>query len=140
MKTLLKHRKPLAATLILAMAVVSVPVLPARAGLVGTDQVIQQIQGTDRDRIVTFLSREDVQAQLKALGVSPTEAKARVGALSDEEVARINGRLDELPAGKGAIGALVGAAVIIFLVLVITDLLGLTQVFGFTRKGSLSPN
>lgn len=140
MKTLLKHRKPLAATLIFAMAAVSVPVLPARAGLVGTDQVIQQIQGTDRDRIVTFLSREDVQAQLKALGVSPREAKARVGALSDEEVARINGRLDELPAGKGAIGTLVGAALIIFLVLVITDLLGLTQVFGFTRKGALSPN
>jgi hypothetical protein len=38
------------------------------------------------------------------------------------------------------VGPIVGAFVLVFVVLLITDLLGLTDVFGFTRKGSLSPN
>jgi hypothetical protein len=62
-----------------------------------------------------------------------------VASLSDEEVERVTGHLDSLPAGQGAFGAIVGAAVLVFLVLLITDLLGLTHVFGFTKKGSLNP-
>jgi len=135
-----KCRKPVAATLVVAMTAFSAPILPAQAALVGTDQVIQQVEGTARDRVATFLGREDVRAQLKALGVSADEAQARVAALSDAEVNRIAGHIDSLPAGQGAIGAIVGAAVLIFVILVITDLLGLTHVFGFTRKGALNPN
>ena len=90
--------------------------------------------------MAAFLGREDVRAQLKALGVSPDEAEARVAALSDAEIKRIAGHIDSLPAGQGAVGAIVGAAVLIFVLLVITDLVGLTHVFGFTRKGALNPN
>lgn len=140
MKILRTFRKPVAATLVVAMTALSAPILPAQAAMVGTDRVIEQSQGTARDRVATFLGREDVRAQLRALGVSPDEAAARVAALSDAEVDRIAGHIDSLPAGQGAIGAIVGAAVLIFVLLVITDLLGLTHVFGFTRKGSLNPN
>ncbi len=140
MKFLLTFRKPLVATLVIAMIALSVPVLPAHAVIVGTDQIIEQMEGVARDRVVAFLNRQDVRAQLKALGISPREAKARVAALSDEEITKIAGQIDNLPAGQGAAGAIVGAAVVIFIVLLIKDLLGLTHVFGFTKKGSLNPS
>jgi hypothetical protein len=77
---------------------------------------------------------EDVQRQLVILGVDPEEAARRVAGLSDTEIQQIAGRLDQLPAGEGTVGAIIGAAVIIFLVLLVTDLLGLTDVFPFVNK------
>ena len=71
---------------------------------------------------------------MAALGVDPAEAARRVGGLSDAEVQRIAGELDRLPAGQGAVGAVIGAALLIFIVLLITDLLGLTDVFPFVRR------
>lgn len=137
MKVLRKVRKSVAYTLIAAMAVLSMPVGPVHAAMVGTDEIIQQSEGSARDRVAAFLAREDVMAQLQALGVSPAQAQDRVAALSDNEVEAIAGKIDTLPAGEGAAGAIIGAAVLIFIILLITDLLGLTDVFGFTRKGSL---
>jgi hypothetical protein len=54
--------------------------------------------------------------------------------LSNEEIQQIAGRLDELPAGEGGVEVILGAILIIFLVLLITDLLGLTDVFPFVNK------
>lgn len=139
MNILRTWRKPVASAMIVAITALSTPIGPASAAIVGTDSVLKQTQGSDRDRVRDFLNRDDVQSQLESLGVSPDEAKARVSALSDAEISKIAGRLDTLPAGEG-LGAIVGAAVLIFLVLLITDLVGLTQVFGFTNKGSLNPN
>ena len=39
-----------------------------------------------------------------------------------------------MPAGQGAIGVIIGAALIIFLVLLITDIVGITDVFPFVKK------
>lgn len=135
-----KCRRFVAGVLVAAMAGAAVATGPAQAALVGTDRVIEEVQGTDRDRVADFLARDDVTAQLENLGVAPEEAQARVAALSDEEVAAIAQRIDTMPAGQSAIGAIIGAGVLIFVILLVTDLLGLTHVFGFTQKGSLSPN
>jgi hypothetical protein len=140
MKFTVSYRKPIAAVLVAAMTAVSIPVVPVYAAIVGTDQIIEQTQGTARDRVASFMKRDDVREQLRLLGIAPSEAEARVAALSDEEIDKIAGRVDELPSGQGAVGTIVGAAVLIFIVLLITDLVGLTSVFGFTKKGSLSPN
>ncbi len=67
-------------------------------------------------------------------GINPEEAKSRINSLSDAEVTRIAGILDQLPAGGSAVGAVIGAAVFIFVVLLITDLLGLTHVFSFINR------
>ena len=139
MNILRKCRKPIAATLIASMTAISVPILPAQAALIGTDTIIEQTEESARERVNAFLAREDVREQLNTLGLSSEEARARVDALSDREVREIAGKLDTLPAGEGVVGALIGAALIIFLVLLITDLLGLTSVFGFTNKGSARP-
>ena len=62
------------------------------------------------------------------------EAMQRATTLSDREIRQIAGQLEKLPAGQSAVGAVVGAIVLIFLVLLITDLLGLTDVFPFVKK------
>ncbi|MGH6943683.1 MAG: PA2779 family protein, partial [Geminicoccaceae bacterium] len=72
------------------MLITSLPVGIARAALITTDQVIADgMPPADRDRVVAFLQREDVRAQMVALGVDPAEAMARVASLSDREVQAI---------------------------------------------------
>lgn len=70
---------------------------PACAEIVSTEQSLAQ---GERDRVRTFMQREDVQLQLKALGLPPELARQRAGALTDEEVRVIAGKLDTLPAGS----------------------------------------
>jgi len=127
--------RAVASAMAILMPALSLPLGSAQAALIGTEQLLaEQNVAAERERIAAFLAREEVRAQMEALGVDPAEALARIDALSDEEVGRIAGHLEELPAGEGAIGALVGAAVFIFLVLLITDLLGLTDVYPFVRR------
>lgn len=120
--------------LIMAMVVVSMPHGIAHAGMVPTERVIDQMTAQqDRASVLEFLERGDVRRQLEALGVDPGEAAARVDGLSDAEIAQLAGRIEELPAGQSAAGAIIGAAVLILLVLLITDLLGVTNVYSFVR-------
>ena len=107
----------------------------AQAKMVTTDQVLEHADpASDRERVESFILREDVQKQLVLLGINSEEAASRAASLSNEEIQQIAGRLDELPAGEGGVGVILGAILIIFLVLLITDLLGLTDVFPFVNK------
>jgi len=118
------------------MFAVSMPLGAARAALVSTDQVVEKSAiEADRMRIAAFVSREDVQRQLKAQGVDPDEALARIAALSDDEVSRIADRIDSLPAGQGVLETLLGIAVVVVIILLITDLLGVTDFFTFINSG-----
>jgi hypothetical protein len=104
---------------------------PAYAGMVGTKEVIdQQRTAIDRGQLLTALHREDVRNELVAMGVDPQAAQERVAALSDAEINSLNGRIRTLPAG----GDVLGVAVFIFLVLLLTDILGYTDVFPFVKK------
>ncbi len=130
-------KRAVAAAMALLMAMTSMPIGVAQAEMVTTDQVIEQVNPPeDRTRVMDFMLRDDVQQQLTILGVDPEEAARRVASLSDEEIQQIAGRLEEMPAGEGGVGAIVGAILIIFLVLLVTDLLGLTDVFPFVKKKS----
>ena len=86
-----------------------------------------------RMRLATFLERADVTARLDAMGIRADEARARADALSDNEVLTASSRLENMPAGGDALGAIIGAALLVFIVLLITDILGLTKVFSFTK-------
>ncbi len=126
--------RALAVPMALAMFLSVGPLPAARAAMVSTDQVIAQDQAAqDRERVMAFLAREDVRREMEAMGVDPAEAAARAEALSEAEIARIATRLDQVPAGQSAVGAVIGAAVLIFIILLITDLLCLTSVFPFTH-------
>jgi len=83
---------------VLITCIVLMP-FPARAGLLPTGSVIAPETIGDRERIQSFVKRADVQQQLQSFGIDPKQAKARVDALTDEEIQRIAGRLATLPAG-----------------------------------------
>jgi len=130
-------KRVVAAAMAVLMAMASMPIGIVNAEMVTTDTVIQQYNSTeDRTLVMDFMLREDVQQQLTLLGVDPEEAARRVASLSDEEIQQIAGRLEEMPAGEGTVGIIVGAAVLIFIILLVTDLLGLTDVFPFVNKKS----
>ncbi len=127
-------KRVVAVAMVMLMAMTSMPIGIAKAEMVTTDQVIERSDpAEDRTRAMDFMLREDVQQQLTILGVDPEEAARRVASLSDEEIQEIAGRLEELPAGEG-VGAIVGVILIIFLVLLVTDLLGLTDIYPFVKK------
>ncbi len=117
------------------MFVMCVPIQSVVAAMVGTEAFLTPHTSDDRRAgILALLDREDVKAALTAQGVDPLEAKLRVASLSDAEVQQIADRIDRLPAGGDAVGAIIGAAVLIFLILLLTDILGLTDVFPFVKK------
>ena len=102
----------------------------AQASMISTEQAITgQTVKHDRERVRALFERADVRAQLQAKGVDATTVKNRVDAMTDSEIASIAGKLDSLPAG----GDIIGTMVFLFLVLLVTDILGLTKVFPFTR-------
>ena len=122
------------AAVTLAFSMTLVPMAPANAGIISTDRIIEQEQvRADRERVNAFVAREDIRKEFQKHGVNPDEAAARVAALSDVEIGQIAQKLDNLPAGQDAATALIGAAVTIFIILLITDILCLTSVFNFTR-------
>jgi len=131
------RRTALAVAVIFAF--VQLPLGPASAELIGTEQMISQERvGEARSTIDQFMARDDVRAELERQGVDPIEAERRAAALSDAEAVDLAQKIEEAPAGAG-VGAVIGAVVLIFLVLLITDILGFTSVFGFTQKGSARP-
>ena len=124
--------RALAMPLALVVLFVSLPVNVAQGALVTTDQVLAESQAEeDRARVLAFLAREDVRQQIADLGVDPDEAARRVQSLSDAEIAQIVDQMDQDPAGRGIVVVLVATILIIFLILLITDLLGATDVFPF---------
>jgi len=113
----------------------SVCLSPVYATMISTDRVLNTGQTSpERARLIAFLEREDVQRHLVSWGLDTEMAKARVNNLTDEEVSRVVHRMDQLPAGGDGLGVIIGAAVLIFLVLLVTDILGLTDVFKFVKK------
>jgi cytochrome c553 len=133
MRFLQSMRKPTAGLVILALAF-SMSWAPAHAAMVSTDEILKQNQqNLDRERLDMFLDRSDVRKQLEAWGVNGEEAKAWVDSLTDQEIVEIAAQIDQMPAGGSALGTLVGAALIAFLVLLITDILGYTDIFPFIK-------
>jgi hypothetical protein len=121
-----KLRRLVASLLVVSIAGLGLP-LPVHAGMIGTETTLSS---AERGRIVTFLDREDVRQQLQSRGVSPSDVKARVAALTDVEAAQVAANSDSLPAG----GDVLGVLLIVFLVLLLTDIMGFTKVFPFTRS------
>ncbi|MDF1614410.1 PA2779 family protein [Desulfurivibrio dismutans] len=125
--------KPLCLVLLFSFVLLDLSIHSAQAGMIGTETVIEaRAAEVSRERVAEFLERDDVRRALVRQGVAPLEAQKRVAALSDAEVNQIAQELEQLPAGAG-IGSIIGAAVFVFLVLLVTDILGFTEVFPFVN-------
>ena len=98
----------------------------AGAAVISTGDVVSaQDRQLHLNAVQRQLARADLQDVMVSLGVDPADARLRVNALSNAELATLSARIDELPAG-GNILALIGA---VFVVLLILDLTGVTNVF-----------
>jgi len=125
-----QFKRFVASLVIAGTALMGLP-MQAQAGIVSTDAALQSAESTaQRERVTEFLLRGDVQKELQSHGLAADKAVARVAAMSDAEVAQLAGRIDHAPAG----GDILGILFTIFIILLVTDILGLTKVFPFTRS------
>lgn len=124
-------KKIVAHSLITALMFVGIA-QSSQAALISTEQVVTAAAAQqNRAKIAAAFQRADVQAELQKMGIGGEEAQARVAAMTDAEAASVAQRIDSLPAGGDGI---VGAIIFIFVLLLITDILGLTKVYPFTRS------
>ncbi len=131
MKVLRQWAAPLAGYVIVSVLFFSLQVPTANAAMVTTDALLRSAQvQQDRLNIEAALDRADVHDALAGYGVDPTQIQARLDALSDDELHALATNIDNLPAaGTDPLSFLL----FIFIVLLITDILGFTQVFPFVK-------
>lgn len=123
-----KAKRFVASVLVMMLGLIQLPV--AHAAVITTDQAIQAQQGDiDRTRLLSLLEKEELQQQLTAYGLDAAVAAERIQSMSNAEVAMLNAKLDEMPAGEG----ILGLAALFFIVFIITDALGATDIFTFVK-------
>ena len=121
--------------MVAVILLIAVPYQPLLAAMVPTEVTIDDHKAEKaRDYLKSLISRSDIRKSLISRGIDPEESKMRVESLTDSEAVAIADQIEQLPAGGSAIGVIVGAALVIFLVLLATDILGYTDVFPFVKK------
>lgn len=114
-------------SILLALA----PLLPAQAAMLGNDQIIIPAQSAQASgKLEHFLNQEATRQQLLSLGVNPDSVVERAASLTDSELARVNQAIDKLHAGGDSV---LGILLIIFIVFIITDAIGATDIFPFVH-------
>ena len=104
-----------------------------QASMISTEQVVSVTAAAqNRAKVVATFERADLQAELQRMGINTSDARERVAAMTDAETASVAKQIDTLPAG--ADGGIIGTLVFIFVLLLITDIMGLTKIFPFTRS------
>jgi len=113
---------------LLSLLLIVLPMMPAQAAMVGTDQLIAAQAASDvRTSLKSVLNSDAARDQLQLLGVNPADVDARIDSLTDAELARIDQQIGNLESGEGILGIIL----IVFIVFVITDVLGATDIFPF---------
>ena len=134
MKVIRLSVKPVSILLVILVLLISGPYQSALAAMIGTETVLDTSRGQEaRAYLNQLLAREDVQAALIAQRIDPEEARMRVDSLTDAEAVDIADKMDQLHAGGGAIEAILVVALIVFLVLLFTDIMGYTDIFPFVK-------
>lgn len=105
------------------------------AQIISTDVILGQSTAvSSKEKLIQIISREDVAEKFQELGVDSKAIEARVASMTNEEASKISLQIDKLPAGGDAGMSIISAIVFIFIVLLITDILGVTKVFNFTKS------
>ena len=105
---------------------ISVLAPAARAAVIDTDAMLYTQGDPARAEVQNFLAREDVRKLLTAYGVEPADADRRIAVLTDSELDQLRRHISDLPAAGGEVLTVIG---IVFLVLIILELVGVTNVF-----------
>ena len=135
MKLIRQRSKSTGVFLVILMVLVAVPYQSVLAAMIETEATLDiTAKGQEaRNKIKSILAREDAQAVLRAQGIDPIEAMARVDSLTDAEARRIADEIEELPAGGNFLLTFLLVVGIIVVILIITDAMGYTNVFTFVR-------
>ena len=134
MKFVRRTVKPVSFLLAIFVLMISGPFQSAYAAMVGTESMLDISRGQQaRSYLKSLLAREDMQAALIARGLDPQEARSRIDSLSDAEAISAADKFDQLPAGSGFLETLLIVAFLVFLILLITDIAGYTDVFPFVH-------
>ncbi len=120
--------KRFALSVLFAVGVISFSI-PAQAAMIDTAQIVGVAGDQVLDQKTMQQKRDWIQAELVKGGISPADSALRVSSMSDNQVKQIHQRMDEMPAGAGTAGAII----LIFAVLAVTDLMGVTDIFPFIR-------
>ncbi len=135
MKNIRIFLKPVGLFLAVFIFILSGPYQSAMAAMIGTESVIYTDRAQNaREYLKSLLAREDVRNALVSQGIDPREAKNRIDSLTDEEATLVADQLQELPAGGNFFTTLLIVALIIFLVLLFTDITGYTDIFPFVKS------
>lgn len=114
--------------LTLSLLLILAPMGQAQAAIIANAQLMDQVQLTnDKEVLLQTINRVEVQQQLLDLGVSSADIESRVNQMTQQEIAQLNQQINELPAGSGVLGFIL----VIFIVFVITDVIGATNIFSF---------
>jgi hypothetical protein len=112
--------------------VISVAILSAGfaqvsfAGTIDTGYLIEaDAHAASLDRIQSILARDEVANEFLAFGIDQSTIDARLEGMTAAELISLEGRIDESIAGGSALGT-IGA---VFLVLLVLEVLGVTDVF-----------
>lgn len=135
MRKVRKALKPVSLFMAIFMMVLCSPCQTVMAKMIPTETVLDAARvDAARTQVGTFLARQDVVDVLVSQGIDPAEATARIAGLSDAEVVRLADRIDQLPAGGDTFATIVVASIVIFVILLITDIMGYTDIFPFVKK------
>lgn len=135
MKNIRIFLKPVGLFLAVFIFILSGPYQSAMAAMIGTESVINTDRAQNaREYLKSLLAREDVRNALVSQGIDSREAKDRIDSMTDEEATLVADQLQELPAGGNFFTTLLIVALIIFLVLLFTDITGYTDIFPFVKS------
>lgn len=134
MRLLRRKAKPVSVFLTIFMLLLALPYQSTLAAMIETETVLDMYRGQEaRAYLNRIIARQDIQAMFIYQGVDPWEAKARINSLSDAEIVRLYDQIEQLPAGGSDLGIVLGTIAVIFIVLIVMDILGYTDVFTFVK-------
>ena len=118
-------------SMLLSLSLILLPLMPAQAAMVGNAELFgSAVISADRTILIEALERDSARQQLTALGISQEQAIERITRMTNQEIAQLNQQLADLPAG----GDVLGIIVLIFIVFIITDAIGATDIFPFVHS------
>ena len=118
-------------SVLLSVTLMSMSFTSTQAAMISNDVVINRVQHSDaKTELLQTINRSDVKQQLLNMGVKPENIESRINLMTHEEIAQLNQKIAELPAGGTDV---LGVLLIIFIIFVITDIIGATDIFPFIK-------
>lgn len=123
--------RPFVHLLLLIFTSISLFAPLTHASIISTEQALQQhsLYDNPRNMLKKMIDQVRVQQQFIALGVDPQKIQQRIDLMTNRELATLSAELEQLPAGQGVVSLLLT----LFLVFLITDILGYTDIFPFVH-------